>query len=135
MAGRGSSIRCSPSGFGGADVARSATRQRRAGSRIRGNGSAASLVELAPLVLSWIRVQSGRKRSAGQIHVKHGSYDGRGITPGCPDNRKLDPVRRPGIAKGLTRTQARKRLRERASAFGASLAADEADTFEAGDGL
>src|SRR4051794_36279307 len=56
--------------------------------------------------------RSKRANGAGAVYVKHGSYYGRWLTPAGRTNRKLGPVRRPGSASGMTRTQAEKRLRE-----------------------
>ena len=54
-----------------------------------------------------------RANGSGGIYIKHGSYYGRWITvAGGRTNRRLGPVRRPGTANGLTRTQAEKKLRE-----------------------
>ena len=54
-----------------------------------------------------------RPNGAGELHIKHGSYYGRWVTPaGGKTNRKIGPVRTPGTNQGLTRTQAEKRLRE-----------------------
>ena len=56
--------------------------------------------------------RSKRANGAGAVYVKHGSYYGRWLTPAGRTNRKLGPVRRPGSASGMTRTQAEKRLRD-----------------------
>jgi integrase len=66
-----------------------------------------------------------RPNGAGELYIKHGSYYGRWVTAsGGKTNRKVGPMRRPGTAAWMTRSQAEKRLHEMMSAIQVATAPD-----------